>query len=342
MGAESMDRLSAVEDRGPAGTFNMGTPTELVLTEVGSISGQNVLITPDEAQVQVTLSTGFWMGKYEVTQEQWTELMGNNPSKFVGKTSPVDSVNWDDATEFCTKLTEIEQKAGRVPPGFEYRLPTEAEWEYACRAGTTTYTFLGDLLGRNEGNRLDDYAWHGTNSGDAIPSNLNLPHTRGTNPVGQKKPNPWGFHDIVGNVLEWNLDWHSGKRPGGTDPLQTQKTPFRSVRGSYYLGSRATCRSAMRGRRSPDSRSQNLGFRVVLGPIHKFPKPKQEPFVLKKNIRRRSDNSLKMEILWCPAGKFKMGTPKELAGQVIGNILGRVARVHWDEAQVDVKLSSGF
>ena len=194
------------------------------------------------------------MGKLEVTQEQWSKLMPENPSTFVGQALPVHNLTWAEATEFCNKLTELESDEGRLTPGWEYRLPTEAEWEYACRAGTTDYFFLGNL--RDAESYLDDYAWHAE-------------IVRQPQPVGQKKPNPWGFCDIEGNVSEWTRDWHSPELPGGTDPLQSKPSKFRVARGGYYNSPRATCRSAMRGRRDAGERGVGTGLRIVLAPIHK-------------------------------------------------------------------------
>jgi formylglycine-generating enzyme required for sulfatase activity len=211
----------------PAGTFTMG---------VGS-----------EAR-QVTLTKAFDLGVYEVTQEQYEKVMGKNPSYFKGPQNPVENVNWDDAVEFCRKLSELpEEKSG----GYVYRLPTEAEWEYACRAGTTTKYSFGD-----SDKELGDYAWYSGNSG------------RTTHPVGGKQPNPWGLYDMHGNVWEWCQDWY-GDYPSGsvTDPTGAASGSYRVIRGGSWNYYPLLCRSASRFRFSPGFRHHYLGFRVLRSSI---------------------------------------------------------------------------
>jgi len=225
-----------------AGTFTMGSPS----TEVDRLSGEG-------PQTQVTISRGFWMSKYETTQEEYLAVMDTNPSHFNGDASrPVDTVSWNDATEFCAKLTASELAAGRLPSGYSYRLPTEAEWEYACRAGTTTRFGYGDDLGYGE---LGQYAWYSDNSGQA------------THPVGLKKPNARGLYDMHGNVYEWCLDW-SGPYPGGsvTDPRGPITNPYPAIRGGCYIDMDRYCRSAFRGSGNPAYGRKALGFRPVLAP----------------------------------------------------------------------------
>ena len=151
----------------------------------------------DEEQVAVTLTQPFGLGKYEVTQGQWKSVMGTEPwegqsSVQIGEDNPATYVSWDDATEFCKKLTQ------RESTGEEYRLPTEAEWEYACRAGTTTAYSFGD-----DEKQLGEYAWF---NGNALDVDEKYAHA-----VGLKKPNPWGLHDMHGNVAEWCSDWYDEK-----------------------------------------------------------------------------------------------------------------------------------
>jgi formylglycine-generating enzyme required for sulfatase activity len=174
----------------PAGTFTMGSPS----TELDRYSNEG-------PQTQVTISQGFWMGKYEVTQGEYQAVMGSNPSAFPGDLQrPVEMVSWVDATNYCGKLTQQARKAGKLPSGYVYRLPTEAEWEYGCRAETTTRFGYGDDPSYT---RLGNYAWYDSNSGQT------------TYPVGRKQPNAWGLYDMYGNVWEWCLDWY-GPYPGGS------------------------------------------------------------------------------------------------------------------------------
>jgi formylglycine-generating enzyme required for sulfatase activity len=204
----------------------------------------------------VTLSQGFWMGKYLVTQEQYSAVMGENPSGFVGPSLPVESVGRSEILAFCRKLTSLERAAGRLPDGWEYSLPTEAQWEYAARAGTTTAYAWGD-----EGNRADDYSWNVGNSAFM------------THPVGQKEPNQWGLHDTLGNTLEWCRDAWLDRYPGGTDPEVTEldiplrpgesDAPFFVCRGGgWFLPPSFTPR--VRIRLGPGDQSYLLGFRVAI------------------------------------------------------------------------------
>jgi formylglycine-generating enzyme required for sulfatase activity len=192
----------------------------------------------------VTLTKPFELGVYEVTQEQYEKVKGTNPSSSKGPQNPVEKVSWEDAVEFCRKLSELpeEKAAGRV-----YRLPTEAEWEYACRAGTTTAYSFGD-----DESQLRDYAWF---SGNA------------THPVGQKKPNPWGLYDMHGNVWEWCQDSY-GAFPQGlaTDPKGPSSGSYRVYRGGSWNLTVRLCRSSSRSRCSPSYHFGYLGFRVVCVP----------------------------------------------------------------------------
>ena len=160
-------------------------------------------------------------------------------------------VNWHGAVAFCKWLTQRERAAGRLPAGYEYRLPTEAEWEYACRAGTTTRFHFGDSA-----RALRDYAWYSSNAGGR------------THEVGQKKPNQWGLYDMHGNVWEWCHDWYADEYPGGTvtDPSGPQSATDRVYRcGSWYDTAR-NCRAANRYGRRPGFANIDVGFRVALAP----------------------------------------------------------------------------
>jgi formylglycine-generating enzyme required for sulfatase activity len=222
-------------------------------------------------QTRVSLTKAFWMGKYEVTQREYLAVMGSNPSFYQPEMGfpedldrPVERVSWDDAVAYCQKLTEQERTAGRLPTGYVYRLPTEAEWEYACRAGTTTRFSFGDALECEDGCEycalLDSHMWWYINGGPGR--------------VGQKLPNPWGLHDLHGNVMEWCQDWFD-HYPGGmvVDP-QGPTTGERCVfRGGYRwsvfdvrLGCVRSCRSAGRAYANPGSRFAHCGFRAVLAP----------------------------------------------------------------------------
>ncbi|MDE0866082.1 MAG: formylglycine-generating enzyme family protein [Rubripirellula sp.] len=199
---------------------------------------------------EVTLTEPFKMGIHEVTQAQYEQVMGVNSSRFKSSDNPVEMVSWDDAVEFCRRLSELpkEKLAENV-----YRLPTEAQWEYACRAGTTTKFSFGD-----DDSDLGDYAWYGDNS------------RRNTHPVGSKLPNAWGLSDMHGNVYEWCQDWY-GNYPDRavTDPTGAGTGSFRVFRGGGWSLIAEYCRSASRSRREPSFRSNLLGFRVSLSPSGK-------------------------------------------------------------------------
>jgi len=210
----------------PPGTFTMGSPP--------SESGRD----RDETEHQVTLSSGFWLGKYEVTRRQWECVMGSNKGcnfPKAGSDGPVEAVSWDDCQEFVKELN------GRIS-GYEFRLPTEAEWQYACRAGTT-----GPYAGS-----LDNMAWYRSNS------------DRTTHEVGTKQPNAWGLYDMHGNLWEWCADWY-GAYPSGrvTDPAGPRRGSHRVFCGGSWIDDAKYCRSAQRRRDLPDYRRYHLGFRLV-------------------------------------------------------------------------------
>jgi formylglycine-generating enzyme required for sulfatase activity len=227
------------------GTFTMGSPSD----ELGRYD--------DETQHKVTLTQGYWLGRYEITQAQYKAIMKVNPSKFIGADLPVETVSWNDAMEFCKKLTEIEKAAGRLPGGYEYTLPTEAQWEYACRAGTTTALNSGkNLSDEVQCPEMDEVGWYGYNS------------DKTTHPVGQKQPNAWGLYDMHGNVYEWCLDWF-GDYPTSsvTDPTGPSTGSGRVLRGGSWSRSARYCRSALRGSDYPDDYWDHFGFRVALSPV---------------------------------------------------------------------------
>ena len=226
----------------PKGTFTMGSPIE----EKGRFG--------HEEQHEVTISQDYYLGVTEVTQAQYEKMMGKNPSYFQGAkvgnantALPVENVSWDDAVEFCKKLSDLpeEKKAGRV-----YRLPTEAEWEYACRSGSKSAYSFGE-----SSKSLGDYAWFDENSNGQ------------THPVGQKKPNAWGLYDMLGCVWEWCSDWYDEYPKGAvSDPTGPIKGSVRVRRGGSWRYVAACCRSANRGRYAPSYGVDDLGFRVALSP----------------------------------------------------------------------------
>jgi formylglycine-generating enzyme required for sulfatase activity len=218
----------------PAGRFRMGNPAD----EKDQWSG--------EAQHWVVITRPFYMGKYEVTQAQWTKMMWAKLSNFKGAKNPVECVSWDDSQDFLKKLNALGKERG------QFRLPTEAEWEWACRAGTRTRFCSGDA---DEG--LADYAWFGANSGSA------------THPVGEKRPNAWGLHDLHGNVWEWCGDWYGAdyyaKGPR-YDPTGPATGSDRVLRGGSWGSDTRYCRSSYRYGNYPANGSDNVGFRVVFVP----------------------------------------------------------------------------
>jgi formylglycine-generating enzyme required for sulfatase activity len=218
----------------PPGTFWMGSPED------------EPWRYGDETLHQVTLTRGFWIGRYPVTQGQWERVTGGNPSWFKRSGGPVGNVLWKSALEFCQALS---QRDGR-----EYRLPTEAEWEYACRAGSTGAWCFGD-----HEEKFGDYAWYNANSYD-------VNNDGETHPVGQKKPNAWGIYDMHGNSSEWCEDWY-GDYPKGptTDPVGPKIGASRVSRGGSWLDNAEDCRSAKRDWVEPDKPHDAMGLRVAVG-----------------------------------------------------------------------------
>ena len=230
LGNPLVNRIGIVLVPIPAGEFTMGSDSTTIYQEH-----------------PVKITKPFHLGAFEVTQEQYEKVTGKNPSYFKGPNNPVELVSWKDAVEFCRRLSELpEEKAA----GHVYRLPTEAEWEYACRAGTTTRFSFGD-----DESQLGQYAWFWENS-------------RGkTHPVGEKKPNAWGLYDMHGNVFEWCQDGF-GVYPSEpvTDPTGAITGSDRVVRGGCWFGFAWFCLSGFRSGNDPTYRSYVLGFRVARGP----------------------------------------------------------------------------
>jgi formylglycine-generating enzyme required for sulfatase activity/serine/threonine protein kinase len=237
----------------PSGKFEMGSPAGRKVTRfffMEQIVGTEEGRSSDELQHEVILTNGFWLGKHPVTQAQWECVMGSNPSKFKGRNRPVEQVSWEDVTSFCLKLTGLERKAGRLPPGMAYQLPAEAQWEYACRAGTRTAYAFGAGLTAAQANVSD-------RPGE-------------TTSVGSYKPNAWGFHDMHGNVWEWCADWY-GDYPAGAvrDPVGPADGSYRVERGGSRYYSANNARSANRSGSEPAYSYDSLGFRLSLRPASK-------------------------------------------------------------------------
>ena len=327
----------------PAGRFTMGSPS----SEGGRVS--------NESQHEVVLSRGFFLAETECTQGQWAAVMGGNPSHFKGTDRPVEQVNWGEAVEYCRKLTLKQRGEGVLPEGWEWRLPTEAEWEYAARAGTT---------GARHG-ELDAIAWHRGDSGGE------------THAVKGKQANAWGLHDMMGNVSEWCGDWY-GEYPTGsvTDPAgpagpieisdeEVEKllkggavsssisAPIsaRVFRGGSWDSNAGFVRTANRGWLDPGERSDVLGFRPALGsgPLKTArqarvngqahdetaiseakTKTESAKARLASGARFEAGESLLLGIpvRWIPAGRFTMGSPS--------------SDLERDEVQHEVVLSRGF
>lgn len=233
------------------GTFTMGSPT--------NEAGRSFF----EWQHVVTISRGFCMGKFLVTQAEYQAVTGGNPSQNTGNMNlPVDAVRWWQATNYCAMRTAQEQAAGLIPTNMAYRLPTESEWEYACRAGTVTAFYLGNDLRSQQAN------FAATNEYDSVVGTEYNPNGVVLNTstvVGSYAPNGWGLYDMAGNLYEWCSDL-SGNYPVGSvvDPQGAATGITRIQRGGSYQSGAVLCRSAARYSLDPTQRASNCGFRVVL------------------------------------------------------------------------------
>ena len=260
------------------GSFIMGSPAQ----EEGRCD--------DEKSRRVWLTKPFWMGRTEVTQGQWQSIMkttvreqrdkdnSKDPLYGEGSDYPMYYVNWDESSEFCQKLTAREREAGRLPVGYEYRLPTEAQWEYACRAGSTTRFSSGDSR-----EKLQEVGWYAENSGNqsypdeewladvgkADKTDLSAKVTGRklmNHPVGEKQANAWGLYDMHGNVFEWCRDWYGAYPADPADPVGLEAGAERIARGGCWVLPSGGCRSATRSKGVPGNRDGGLGFRVALVP----------------------------------------------------------------------------
>lgn len=217
-------------------------------------------------QKVVTHSQPFFIGRHEVTRGEWERLMGSfhgQPKVGVGDRFPRNGVDYAEAAEFCRKLTLLVREAGKLPEGYEYRLPTNAESEYAGRAGTLTLTYFGDKLSSRQANFDGAQPLNGAERG---------PNLGRSAEVGSYPANAWGLHDTLGNVAEWCLDWYHVEPMGGVDPVQwlpppERLIPQRVIRGGYHSRAGGYCRSASRYRRLPEDGSGNVGFRLVLSKL---------------------------------------------------------------------------
>ncbi len=281
----------------PAGTFSMGSPDSDSLAK-----------RDEKPQMQVTLTKGFWLGKTTVTIGQWKSLIGlgvrtqlvhmiqddtlydfdgkqetvrdymhfsrdADPGRYLGRENdnlPMYFVSWNDAMEFCRELNGHERAAGRLPAGYEYNLPTEAQWEYACRAGTTESTHAGPMVIEDgKAPVLENIAWYSGNSTNGYTGKgfKVAGGTGGPHPVGQKQPNAWGLYDMTGNIWQWCRDWYGGY-PGGnvTDPTGPATGMDRVNRGGSFGSGPRDERSANRAKNPPAEGSAYRGFRIALCP----------------------------------------------------------------------------
>ena len=230
----------------PPGEFEMGSPQELIEEELKAASGLREYLLSEAPRHRVRITKPFYLGKNLVTQEEWEAAMGSNPSKFKGPRNPVETVSWDDFQQFLNKLNKPQGN-----PAGKFQLPTEAQWEYACRAGSTTKYFFGD-----DETRLGEYAWYRANSQSK------------THPVGAKKPNAWGLYDMYGNLEESCADWFSQyyyTASPGRDPTGPSSGSTRVHRGGGWHMDAGLCRSANRfGVHATGERWGFMGFRVCL------------------------------------------------------------------------------
>jgi formylglycine-generating enzyme required for sulfatase activity len=228
----------------PAGKFMMGSP-----------ESENARVGNEGPRHEVTISRGFWMSKYEITQAQWEKMPpGKNPSSVKNPGNPVESVSWESCRNF---VDELNNRARGTNYHLEFRLPTEAQWEYACRAGTTTAFHYGDSLDATQANFDGNYPGGQGAKGEYRKKPL---------PAGQFKPNAWGLYDMHGNVSEWCLDYGYGVygNEAVTDPKGPKTGCVRVVRGGAWHNPGASCRSAFRNYNSVTTRTPFIGLRVVL------------------------------------------------------------------------------
>jgi formylglycine-generating enzyme required for sulfatase activity len=282
----------------PPGTFLMGSP-----------ESDSFAKADEKPQMQVTLTKGFWLGRTTVTIGQWKDFTGlgvrtqllrmlhddavydfggkqetirdymhfsrdADPAQYLAGQSdnlPMYFVSWNDAMRFCRDLTKHERAAGRLPAGYEYNLPTEAQWEYACRAGTTNSTYAGSMAVKDgKAAVLENIAWYSGNSPDGYTGKgFNVSgRNGGPHPVGQKLPNAWGLYDMTGNIWQWCRDWYGGYSRGDlTDPTGPPTGADRVNRGGSFGSGPRDERSASRAKNPQAEASAYRGFRIALCPV---------------------------------------------------------------------------
>ena len=284
-------------------TLDNGVKIEMVKIDPGTFimgtSAGELGRDKDETQHQVTLSKAFWLGKFEVTQAQYEAVMGKNPSDFRGSDRPVEKVTWYNAKDFCSKLNK--RYARILPQGYKFDLPSEAQWEYACRAGKNTALNNGkNLTSETEVCRnLNEVAWYNKNTRSRHED------------VGLKQPNNWGLYDMHGNVREWCRDWLGDYSGSAVDPEGPAAGTYRVNRGGCWGIAAKCCRSGSRNYNSPDSFYSDLGFRLALVPEKKSMKARTtENFAL-----LRLTKGVKLEMVKVKAGFFTMGSPAEEHGR---------------------------
>ena len=297
-----------------AGEFNMSSPED----EVGRQKGEYDLY-------KVSVDKDFYIGKYEVTQAQYIALMGENPSKNVGNEKPVERVTYYNAIEFCNKLNKITESTR--PAGYEFTLPSEIQWEYACRAGTNSAFNNGKHLSNPKGvsEEIDEISWYKSNSDTK------------THAVGMKKSNNWGIYDMHGNVAEWCLDAFDNK--GLVSKVNNDSKC--AIRGGAYFFEPEKLRSASRGANPPNIQSSGVGFRIAL--VNNSNKPEKVEISANNDESQKTDNSVKsvnndespktqsiinagvkisvsvngvkFPLIGCPAGEFTIGSPEKETGR---------------------------
>lgn len=246
---------SGCKPKSPGDTDAASTKAELIpLTNMVAIKAGTFM----RIKFPVTITRDFWIGTHEVTQAEYAALMGRNPSHFTGDSNrPVEKVTFFDASNYCATVTQRERKAGRLPAGYEYRLPSEGEWEYACRAGATNLYSFGDDAGVAE-----QFAWTAENSDAA------------THPVGLKRPNAWGLYDTHGNIWEWCSDWFEAYPAAPlTDPVGPATSKYKLFKGGGWNQDLEYGRASSRFMMSPSNGIHFVGFRLALGPPLPSPVP---------------------------------------------------------------------